>query len=182
MNKYMLKNRICLLAAAFLLQSENSVHAADCPLPEGWKDIALENFKDTFDYSFRKDVPGGYLSAYADIDGDSRQDCARFLYGARDGKETYAVFLSHFRDGAYKHEILLSSRDMREIVSMGVEKAEPGEYWTACGKGYWDCGSDETPKVVLKHQGFEFFTFESAGSLIYWDEQNRKISQVWTSD
>lgn len=68
------------------------------------------------------------------------------------------------------------------ILNMGIWEAQPGKRQTACGKGYWDCGENEPPEINLEFSGVDYYVFESAGSVVFWNKQTDSFEQVWTSD
>ena len=68
------------------------------------------------------------------------------------------------------------------MQAFGIEKIEPGNYKTACGKGYWECSPNEPELLSLNHAGFRFFKFESASTIWYWDELNHRFNEVAESD
>ena len=55
-------------------------------------------------------------------------------------------------------------------LAMGISVMEPGQYNTACGKGYWECAGGDKPSILLKHPGLNYFKWGSADSVFYWDE------------
>ena len=67
-------------------------------------------------------------------------------------------------------------------LSMGISKVSPGEYETACGKGYFECGPDEPEVLVLKLPGIDYFRFASANSFFYWDNASKSFKRIWISD
>ena len=72
--------------------------------------------------------------------------------------------------------------DIAFIDVMGIAKVKPGEYETACGKGYWECGKDEPEKLKTKRDAVEFFKDESASSVYVYNSIKRKFIPVATSD
>jgi len=69
-----------------------------------------------------------------------------------------------------------------EKLFMGISLWEPGQYKTACGKGYWECKDDETQILKLKTPGINFFAFESANSIFYWNSRKNEFKRIWMSD
>jgi hypothetical protein len=65
---------------------------------------------------------------------------------------------------------------------MGVSVITPGQYKTACGKGYWDCKGDETPLIILKYPAIDYFMFESANAFFYLDDTVCKFKRIWIRD
>lgn len=65
---------------------------------------------------------------------------------------------------------------------MGIEVAQPGDYKTACGKGFWECSPTEPQRLKLHTSGILYFRFASAASIWYWDKKSDEFRQVWISD
>jgi len=147
-------------------------------LPDGWGELRLADFKGTEYYQLRETKEKGSLEVDDDFDGDGRLDAARFLV-KEEGRE-YALFISTSKDG--KDHKYYSAPSFDEIARLGIGPIPSGTYDTACGKGYGNCDSEEPAKIVLKNPGFSFFTFESASSIIYWDDKHQKFEEVATSD
>ncbi len=60
----------------------------------------------------------------------------------------------------------------------GISLVRPGQYETACGKGYWECGPGEPEVLKLRRPAVEFFKFESASSIFFWDVKTNGFHQV----
>ena len=65
---------------------------------------------------------------------------------------------------------------------MGIVLLGPGKHRTACGKGYWDCGKGEPEVLDLKLPAIDYFTYESANSVFYWNKPSSSFQRVWMSD
>ena len=65
---------------------------------------------------------------------------------------------------------------------MGIAKVKPGEYETACGKGYWECGKNEAEKLKTKRDAVEFFKDESASSVYVYNSAKHKFISIASSD
>jgi len=65
---------------------------------------------------------------------------------------------------------------------MGISILSPGKHQTACGKGYSDCRSGEPEILDLKYSGINYFLFEGASSVFYWDANTNNFKRVWLSD
>jgi len=72
--------------------------------------------------------------------------------------------------------------DIAFLDVMGIAKVKPGEYETACGKGYWECGKDEPEKLKTKRDAVEFFKDESASSVYVYKPAKHKFISIATSD
>ena len=67
-------------------------------------------------------------------------------------------------------------------LRMGIAIVEPGEYKTACGKGYFDCKKGEPEVLTLNNIGISYFLFESASSIWYWESAKNEFTQIWISN
>jgi len=65
---------------------------------------------------------------------------------------------------------------------MGIGTVDPGEYETACSKGYWECGKGEPKNLVTKRAAIEFFKDESASSVYVYDSKKRTFTSTAISD
>ena len=45
--------------------------------------------------------------------------------------------------------------DIAFLDVVGIAKVKPGQYETACGKGYWECGKDEPETLSTKQDAVE---------------------------
>ena len=63
----------------------------------------------------------------------------------------------------------LEDMDIAFLDVMGIAKVKPGEYKTACGKGYWECRKDEPKILSTKRDAVEFFKVESASSVYVYN-------------
>lgn len=65
---------------------------------------------------------------------------------------------------------------------MGIDVVRPGSYATACGKGYWECGPDETENLELQWPAINFFKIESAHSFYFYDPIRKAFRTMQISD
>jgi len=68
------------------------------------------------------------------------------------------------------------------VQRFGIASVKPGRYDTACKKGYWECKADEPEVLELKLPSLEFFVFESASSIFWWDGESGTFRRTWISD
>jgi len=148
-------------------------------LPQEWRvpdsiDITLD-WKD-----FQKERLEPYYAS-ADFNNDSLIDEAWILL--KNDSKTWGLFVFlKTKNGSYDN-ICLDIDSLNCCVQrMGISVVSPGEYKTACGKGYWDCKDGETPFITLKYPAIDYFLFESANSFFYWDDKLRKFQRIWMSD
>jgi len=65
---------------------------------------------------------------------------------------------------------------------MGISIVQPGEYITACGKGYYKCKPNEPTEIESYKPSINFYLFESANSYFYWDDNTKDFKRNWNSD
>jgi len=144
-------------------------------LPAGWTRPALKLTRQ----EFRRNDPNHFLVATGDFNGDGIQDKALLLVNPRTQKLGFFVCLTT-ATGCDWHR--LEVMDISFLDVMGIAKVKPGEYETACGKGYWECGKDEPEKLSTKRDAVEFFKEESASSVYVYNPRKHKFIPVATSD
>jgi hypothetical protein len=108
-------------------------------LPEGWRYPTAEEL---FDEPGRKDSPTKYAKAVADFNGDGIEDEAHLFKSTKFSGEGLWVLLSDKRKGFrwLRLDIIDWGKNYPKVsLSMGIDTVKPGEYKTACGKGYFKC-------------------------------------------
>jgi hypothetical protein len=115
----------------------------------------------------------------ADLDGDGRGDEARLLVDETD--DSFGLFVVVSGTGSPK-QLLLDKASKKMLATFGIKAVTPGQYTTACGKGYFDCKAGESPEVQLKTTGIGYFKFESAESVFAWDFASAQFKRIWLSD
>jgi hypothetical protein len=173
MSKY--KITVLLLALGF------SSYSAGSELPSGWRFPTTEDLSGNF---IRKVSEKDYIVAQEDFNDDGLEDYAYIVKSTKFSGE--ALLLKYSKKGDYKWKVLDTIEWGKEYpnvsVSMGVDVVPPGEYKTACGKGYWNCKSDEVPVLKLNIPAISYFRFESAASFFYWDRNSKTFKRIWVSD
>jgi hypothetical protein len=144
-------------------------------MPNGWTKPAAKLTRQ----DFRRTDPNHFLLATGDFNGDGVPDKALLLVNQRTQKLGFFVCLTT-ETGCDWHR--LETMDIAFLDVMGIAKVEPGQYETACGKGYWECGKDEPEKLSTKRDAVEFFKDESASSVYVYNPRTRKFFSVATSD
>ena len=165
--------RTLVLSVLFLF---GGVATAANPPPGFRYPVEADRTGDWKTYSER--LPTPYRAA-ADFNADGMTDEAWILLGATGKGWGLFLFLGQ-QEGPAKG-IKLDGGD-GQAQSFGVSVVEPGEYPTACGKGYWDCAEDEPAKLVLSIPALDFFYFESANSFFWWDSKAEQFKRTWMSD
>ncbi|HXX35768.1 MAG TPA: hypothetical protein VEM15_14965, partial [Thermodesulfobacteriota bacterium] len=128
---------------------------------------------------WRREDPNLYLTAKADFDGDGKEDEAFLLINVNENKIGLFVQLSSYPE----KKIQLDEIQNRAWLDvMGVTVVKPGNYKTACGKGYWACEKDEPPALNLKLAAIDYFKEGSANSFFVWDVKKKKFNRIWMSD
>jgi len=152
-----------------------SIHAESLPI--GWFLTTPEQYL-AEDIEWYKGIPPNKV--VADFNGDKIKDTAWVLTDKV--KKKWGLFVSLSNNKEKPTIIKLDENEITSHIFMGISPLKPGEYKTACGKGYWDCSKDEKPLLKLKNTGVNYFKFESANSVYYWSENKLGINQIWLSD
>ena len=128
---------------------------------------------------FRRKDPNHFLIVAGDFNGDGVQDKALLLFNQHTQKLGFFICLTT-ATGCDWHR--LEVMDIAFIDVMGIARVKPGQYETACGKGYWDCGKDEPKRLSTKRDAVEFFKDESASSVYFYNPGKHSFISVATSD
>lgn len=144
-------------------------------LPPGWTKPPAK----LTDQRFRREDPNHFLKVTGDFNGDGTPDTALLLINQQTQKMGFFICLT-ITTGCDWHR--LEVMDIAFLDVMGIAKAKPGSYETACGKGYWECGKDEPEKLRTKRDAVEFFKDESASSVYFYNSAQHKFVSVATSD
>lgn len=153
------------------------VYAGKPSLPQGWR-LPLSHEIEGY---WRNDDPEKYLVVRGDFNGDGALDIARLLVQQSGNGASLYAFISR-RHQSPKVYLLDEMKDVAILRAMGIAKAPPGKYNTACGKGYWKCGEEEVPEILLKNDSINYFKTESASSFYYWDNKSAGFKRIWISD
>jgi hypothetical protein len=160
-------------SALFLVALATACSAQE--LPSGWTKPATKLTRQ----AFRRNDPNHFLVATGDYNGDGVPDQALLLVNEGARKLGFFVCLET-ATGCDWHR--LEVMDIAFLDVMGIARVKPGDYQTACGKGYWDCGKDEPKKLSTKRDAVEFFKDESASSVYVYNLKKHKFIPVATSD
>ena len=144
-------------------------------LPTGWTTPPAKLTGQTF----RQKDPTHFLVVRGDFNGDGLQDKALLLVNQHTHKLGFFVCLTT-ATGCDWHR--LEVMDLAFLDVMGIAKVKPGDYDTACGKGYWECDKDEPEKLSTKRDAVEFFKDESASSVYVYNPAKDKFISIVTSD
>jgi hypothetical protein len=157
----------------------NTTLSAGLKLPEGWREPLNNEITDNI-YMGRDKHPNKYLAAEADFNEDGIIDTAQLF--VNDSINKMGLFVLISKQGNFERILLDQIDDKSSVGVMGLSVVEPGEYKTACGKGYWKCEEGEPEKLVLKRPAINYFKFESANSFFVWDEKKMAFKRIWISD
>lgn len=170
-----------MLRAAIIIAALSTQCVWAIEYPMGWRaatesELAAE--------PLRKASATRNAKATADFNGDGKPDSAYLLKSTTFSGEGLWVWLSS--PGGYMWKNLDKTEWGKEYPSvdlaMGIEIMAPGEYKTACGKGYWECESGEPEVLRLKLPGLMYFKFESAASVWHWSPKRHEFERVWLTD
>ena len=121
-----------------------------------------------------------FLRVSADFNGDGVTDEANLL--VKEEGLRVALF-ARVSGGGASQVIMLDELDgLEDFLTMGIELTPPGEYETACGKGYWECAPGEPEVLILKNPAIDYFASESANSFFLWDVDTHSFQRIWISD
>ena len=146
--------------------------------PTGWRASTNDDYS-TEDLSFVNNIAPNHV--VADFNGDGLTDEAWILL--KDTENVYGLFVFFgVSDKKFKTIKLIEYKKETSKLYMGISILESGSHKTACGKGYWDCDKDEPEILRLENPSIDFFAFESANSVYYWEKSQNKFKRVWLSD
>jgi hypothetical protein len=168
--------KIAILVVAFCLIPV-LVLAQDAP-PPGWR------FPEEADYTgswqaFRTVIPEPF-HVQADFNGDGLPDDAWILFSSLDKAWGLFVFLAQ-QDGPPKVITLDKNPGKIRPQYTGIKIVQPGDYKTACGKGYFKCGPSQPDVLHLVLPAINYFVFEGANSFFLWDTPSASFKRTWMS-
>ncbi len=120
-----------------------------------------------------------YAAVAGDFDGDGQLDHARLMLGLDGHKGALVV---QFGGTPTRSIVLDEVDDANWLDVMGIDLVTPGQFQTACGKGYWECASGEPEMLVVTLPAISYFAHESAESYFVFDRKKRAFRRVWMSD
>jgi hypothetical protein len=128
---------------------------------------------------WRKDNPQSYLRAAGDFDGDGRSDTAELVVSEQHNAVAIRVRLSSLPSEPL---VIAEDEGSHTVVGLGIDLVGPGDYKTACGKGYFECGPSDPEVLHLSCNAIDFFRFESANSFLIWQPEAKEFMRIWMSD
>ncbi len=169
--------KLAILAAIFcLVPLLVPAQPAELMPPPGWR------FPEEADYTgswrvFRAVIPEPF-HAQGDFNGDGLPDDAWIMFSTLHKAPALFVFLAQ-PAGSAKVITLDKIPATIKPQTMGIKVAPPGEYKTACGKGYYKCGPHEPEVLHLTLPAINYFVFEGANSFFWWDAQTQSFKRTW---
>lgn len=147
-------------------------------LPEGYRYPTLADRTGAWKTAPENSVP---FRAEGDFNGDGRVDRAWILL--RESKEGWGVFVvldpSDSEAGFIELAVITAETPPQ---SHGLRVVDPGQYDTACGKGYWECEPGEPEELNLLLPALDVYAFEGARSYFWWDPETATFVRTWMSD
>ena len=172
-----MKSKIFLLLLLYLVYPLIG-YALDTKLPEGYRLPEKSDYTKYAQSYYKNNFPN---KVKADFDGNGKVDTAFLLLKSDNSCWSLFVFMTFYEDQI--NQVKLDEIEQKATyLSMGISQLEPGKYKTACGKGSWDCTPGEPEILILKNPGINYFTFESANSVFYWNKALKKFRRIWLSD
>lgn len=163
-----------LALAIFLAPFDAS--ATDISLPNGWRAPDEVELSD----AWRGDSPERHASVAGDFNGDGQGDRAMLLVS--DARHSFALFVYLSAGKSHIWHKVIETKDQSLIHGVGVEVVPPGEYKTACGKGYVKCKRGEPRIIRPKADVINYYKTESWSSYVYFDASAKSLKRVWMSD
>jgi len=151
-------------------------------LPNGWRYPTERELND----SQRIQSNNRYAKVRADFNADSILDLALLL--KRGVTEGFWVSISN--KGSESKWILLDT--IQGLISnrynplfMGIEIIKPGTYRYMCFDSDSTCEMIEIEKrkqITITKPSIEYFMFESASSIFFWNDEDKQFIRIWISD
>ena len=146
-------------------------------LPKGYRVPIESDYIDDWK-AFRKELPEPFVAG-GDFNNDGATDEAWLLPGTFGGFGLFAFMGS--ADGAGSVVRLAGAKELK-AQWYGIETVLPGQYKTACGKGYWACEPGEPAILTLTAPAILFQRFESSSSIFWWNAGSGRFTRTWISD
>ncbi len=167
---------ICLIIN-FVFFCQIQLFSNDIELPSGYRFPVESDYPEDVVAWLKGNLP---FRVNSDLDGDGIKDTALLLIKS-DKKESILIIYLQSKVNSPKQFVLDRYIVKSSFLNMGISAIQPGNYKTACGKGYWQCKDIETPLLKLEQTGIGYFQFESASSIFYWDPNSQNFERIWMS-
>jgi hypothetical protein len=129
--------------------------------------------------AWRLEAKSFYMRADGDFNGDGTGDYAEIKISCDGGQTALFVFIQNINGTFRRH--LLASVPNAAAAAYGVRTVPPGIYAGACQKGYFECIPGQS-KADIANESIEFFKFEGATSIFYYDNKRKSFSRIWIND
>lgn len=158
-----------LIIVMFLFAGCSSV-SSDLPIDKWRKPLDSDITGDWKIYA--KEVEKPYY-AEGDFDGDGKTDEAWILFSKSDENWGLFVFLGN------KKVIKLDSGDAKtKAQMMGIETISPSQFREDCKvRNDNICSTNR-----IKNTSIDYFMYESASSIFYWNPSVNKFERAWRGD
>lgn len=145
-------------------------------LPSGWRRPTPTETSG----AWRQNNRTRFLVVKGDFDGDGKPDTAELL--VKPSSKQFALFVR--LSSTEKWQLVGEPADIKLLGHFGIDLVKPGEYKTACGKGYGgDACAHGEPKVLkLSTSAIDFLYAESSDGIFYWDAGAKTFREILMSD
>lgn len=160
----------------FVLALMMTLTAVSCHAnTECWKPIADSSMHN----DWRAVDENKFLRVNADFNGDGISDFAEIKQSC--DKKRVALFAFVNEKNKRNKSFFLADIDSNQLSVYGVKLTPPGDYLSACQKGYFECASTQASTDVL-HQSVQLFKYEGVSSIFFWDPTSNNFKRVWIDD
>ncbi|MES2069563.1 MAG: hypothetical protein V4488_04395 [Pseudomonadota bacterium] len=146
-------------------------------LPDGWRKPTVEELQE----AWRNDCPNRCAQIAADFNGKGRAEGA-FLAIHEKRKVMGLLAFVYSAPGKVQWFVLDEIKAPTSIAVMGVQLYSPGTYKMMCAVSETPCGPDGKRAFNFRLPAISYFKSESASSVFYWNERDRKFDRIWESD
>jgi hypothetical protein len=167
--------RITIVSISILVNVAAAAQTTRLRFDPLWRDATDADLGSSSDRKWREETPSRFLSATGDFNGDGIPDLARLKVSRKGTGYALVVELSQ-KPGVFE-TIKLAEFPMADFPATGIKRVPPGDYPTACAKGY-DCADDEPKYVHPKHDAIDFFKRDSANRYYYWSDSKQAFVEV----
>jgi hypothetical protein len=136
-------------------------------LPSGWR---LPNQDELFEQTPSK---GGcsFMQVDADFNGDGLIDQARILINKKGPGIGLFAFMAK-PDGSYRTKQLANAAGEMGGRVLGIKVVQPGEYLTACGKGYYDNPTGRLKRYLSNTRQLTFSCWKGLAHFFIGSQKN----------
>lgn len=165
------------------LSAPFSALAGDLPLPEGWRQIELEDVKDAGMFSpWMEEKPNYGLKASADIDENGMEDQIRYLQNIKTAHT--GVFVSMQMEKGTRHFVIADYKSLSDVYVGKVSVPSPGAasgFVITCEYNDADCEQESYADLGDQFSYFETYIYGTDPDiLVYWDRINHRPLYHWS--